>query len=104
MFRTRAAVFAATIIAAQFTPILPAVPALADPNPAIEQCDRLLPSRPASNAGECRSYITVSHNASGGEVAHHCDSLEENDPDTFDMFFTSRSECVQAFGGRGHFN
>ena len=104
MFRTRAAAFAATIILAQTTPILPASPALADPNPAIDQCRALLPSRPESNPGECRSYITVAENGSGGEVAHHCDFLEENDPETFDMFFTSRSECIQAFGGRGHFN
>jgi hypothetical protein len=104
MFRTKAAVFAVTIVAAQLTPMLPAAPAMADPNPAIERCDELLPSRPESNAGECRSYITVVENGSGGEVAHHCDSLEENDPETFDMFFTSKSECIQAFGGRGKFN
>jgi hypothetical protein len=104
MFRTRVAVFAAAITVAQFTPILPAAPAIADPNPAIDQCERLLPFRPESNPGECRSYITTANNGSGGEVAHHCDSLQENDPDTFEMFFTTRSECIQAFGGRGHFN
>ena len=27
--------------------------------------------------------------------------LAENDPDTFELLFTSRSECIQAFGLRG---
>ena len=74
------------------------------PNPAIAQCQALLPFLPASNRGECLSYITVANNESEGEVSHHCDALEENDPITFDFFFVTRSECIQAFGGRGHFN
>ena len=103
MSRTIAAVFVAAILAAGITPVVPASPARADPNPAIEQCRLLLPSLPASNRGECLSYITVTNNESEGEVAHHCDALEENDPETFDFFFVTKSECIQAFGGRGHF-
>jgi hypothetical protein len=104
MFRNSVILFAAVAISAQVAPILPASSARAEANPAIEQCRELLPYRPQSNPGECRSYITVTADGSNGEVAHHCDSLEENDPETFDMLFTSRSECIQAFGGRGHFN
>jgi hypothetical protein len=105
MFRMSAAFVAALVIAAGVTPIVPPSAARADPKAAIDLCRNvLLPNRPESNLGECLSYITVAENGSGGEVAHHCDSLEENDPVTFEMFFTSKSECIQAFGGRGRFN
>jgi hypothetical protein len=105
MFRVGSSVFAAIIVAAGVTPITTASPALADPKPEIELCrEVLLPARPASNLGECLSYITVAENESGGEVSHHCDSLEENDPETFDALFVTKSECIQAFGSRGHFN
>jgi hypothetical protein len=75
---------------------------MAQPNPAIDQCRALLPNRPASNLGECLSYITVVRNDADGDPSHHCDFLEENAPDIFDLLFTSRSECIQAFGLRGH--
>ena len=104
MIRISAAFVAAIIIAAGVTPVLPAPPALADPKPAIDLCrDVLLPARPASNLGECLSYINVAANQSQGEATHQCDFLEENDPFTFDLLFVTRSECIQAFGGRGHF-
>ncbi|MEO8456002.1 MAG: hypothetical protein ABI454_12665 [Sphingomicrobium sp.] len=105
MLRMRTAFMAALVIAAGVTPIVPASAARAEPKAAIDLCRNiLLPNRPESNLGECLSYITVAENGSAGEVAHHCDSLEENDPVTFDMFFTSKSECIRAFGGRGLFN
>jgi hypothetical protein len=81
---------------------MPASPAHADPKSAIELCqDVLMPARPNSNLGECLSYINVANNQSGGDPAHACDFLIENDPDTFELLFTTRSECIQAFGGRG---
>jgi hypothetical protein len=105
MFRTKAALIAAVVsVAAQAVLVLPSSVAYADPNPAIDQCRALLPSRPASNPGECRSYITVANNDSQGEVAHHCDSMQENDPEIFEMMFSTKSECIQAFGLRGHYN
>lgn len=105
MLRIGNSIFAAVLIAAGVTPMTPAPPALADPKPDIELCrDILLPGRPESNLGECLSYITVAENDSQGEVSHHCDTLEENDPETFDSLFVSKSECIQAFGSRGHFN
>ena len=105
MLRTSAAFLAAILLAAGATPVLPVTPALADPKPTLVLCrDVLVPARPASNLGECLSYITVAQNGSDGEPSHHCDFLEENAPDTFDLLFTSRSECIQAFGLRGHFN
>jgi hypothetical protein len=104
MFRTSAAFFGTLLTALPAVPILPASAAMAERNPAIAQCRDLLPSRPQSNAGECRSWITVAGNESDGEVSHHCDALEENDPIIFDMMFTSKHDCIQAFGGRGHFN
>src|SRR5439155_8964398 len=64
MARTIIAVFVAAILAAGVTPVVPASPARADPNPAIAQCRALLPFRPASNLGECLSYITVANNES----------------------------------------
>ena len=95
--------FIATIVAAVVSPIAPASPAFADPKPAIELCrDVLLPNRPASKLGECLSYINVATNQSEGEPSHQCDFLEENDPFTFDLLFVTRSECIQAFGSRGH--
>ena len=104
MFRTSTALVAAIVLAAGVTPVMPASPAMAQPNPAIDQCRTLLPNRPASNLGECLSYITVVRNDSEGDPSHHCDFLEENAPDIFDLLFTSRSECIQAFGLRGHFH
>ena len=102
MFRIGTALCAVTIIAAGFTPAIPASPALAANKPAIDLCrDVLLPNRPASNLGECLSYINVSANDSDGVPSHECDFLQENDPDTFDMMFVTKSECIQAFGGRG---
>jgi hypothetical protein len=102
MTRFGAAFATAIVIAAGVTPILPALPAQAQPKAAIALCrDVLLPARPASNLGECLSYITVAQNGSNGDPSYHCDSLEENAPDIFDMMFTSKSECIQAFGLRG---
>jgi len=103
MIRISAAFTAAIVIAAGVTPVAPASRALADPKPAIELCrDVLVPARPASNLGECLSYINVAANQSEGEASHQCDFLMENDPFTFDLLFVTRSECIQAFGGRGH--
>lgn len=105
MSRIGSSVFAAILFAAGITPLTPASPALADPKPEIALCrDVLLPARPASNLGECLSYITVAENESEGEVSHHCDTLQEDDPDTFYALFVTKSECIQAFGSRGHFN
>lgn len=105
MFKKSVAFAAAVVIATGVTPITPASPARADPKPAIGLCrEVLLPNRPASNLGECLSYITVAQNGSDGVPSHECDSLQENDPDTFDLLFVTKSECIQAFGGRGHFN
>src|SRR5689334_10247926 len=105
MVRIGSSVFAALLIAAGVTPMTAASPALADPKPEIELCrDVLLPGRPESNLGECVSYITVAENGSEGEVSHHCDTLEENDPETFYALFVTKAECIQAFGSRGHFN
>lgn len=101
MFRTGAALVAAVVMAAGVTPVLPAAPARAAANTGIAICHELLPSRPNSNLGECLSYINVAENQSGGDASHACDFLIENDPDTFDLMFTSRSECIQAFGLRG---
>jgi hypothetical protein len=104
MFRIGAAFVAFGILAAGVAPIVPASPALADPNPGIALCRNvLLPGRPASNLGECLSYINVAENQSKGEPAHACDFLEENDPFVFELLFVSRSECIQAFGSRGQF-
>ena len=101
MIKTSIALIA-TIIAASACPVMAASPALADPKPVIELCrDVLLPNRPASNLGECLSYINVAANESEGEASHQCDFLEENDPFTFELLFVTRSECIQAFGGRG---
>ena len=102
MSRTIAAAFVAAILAAGVVPVMPASSARAEANPAIEQCRALLPYRPASNLGECLSYINVAANESEGEASHQCDFLMENDPFTFDLLFVTRSECIQAFGGRGH--
>ena len=105
MFKISVAFVAAVVIAAGVTPVLPVTSARANPKAEIELCrEVLLPSRPASNLGECLSYITDAENGSGGEVSHACDSLQENDPFTFELLFVSKSECIQAFGGRGHFN
>ena len=105
MFRISTTLGATITLAAGVTPLIHASPALADPKPAIALCrDVLLPNRPASNLGECLSYITVAENESQGEPSHQCDFLEENDPFTFELLFVSRSDCIQAFGGRGHFN
>ena len=94
--------FAAILIAAGFTPLAPIAPALADQNPAVALCQNvLLPARPNSNLGECVSYINAANNQSDGEPAHACDFLIENDPDTFELLFDSRSQCIQAFGNRG---
>jgi hypothetical protein len=104
MIRISAAFTAAILIATGITPLAPASTALADPRPAIDLCrDVLVPARPASNLGECLSYINVATNQSEGEASHQCDFLEENDPFTFELLFVTRSECIQAFGGRGHF-
>jgi hypothetical protein len=103
MIRNSAAFIAAIVIAVGLTPVAPASPALAGPKPVIKLCrDVLLPARPASNLGECLSYINVAANESEGEASHQCDFLMENDPFTFDLLFVTRSECIQAFGGRGH--
>jgi hypothetical protein len=103
MIRISTALIAAIVIAVGITPVAPTSPALADPKPAIDLCrDVLLPGRPASNLGECLSYINVAAK-SEGEASHECDFLMENDPSTFDLLFVTRSECIQAFGGRGHF-
>ena len=103
MLKTSAAVFAAMLFVAGVTPIMPAAPAQAEPKLAIELCrDVLLPARPASNLGECLSYIAVAQNESDGEASHACDFLAENDPFTFELLFVSKSECIQAFGLRGH--
>ena len=105
MLRIGAAFVAAVVIAAGVTPLAPAAPARADQKAAIDLCrDVLLPGRPESNLGECLSYINVAQNQSNGVPSHACDFLQENDPDTFEMLFTSKPECIQAFGGRGHFN
>jgi hypothetical protein len=105
MIRITSAFIAAIVIAAGITPVAPASPALADAKPAIDLCrDVLLPARPASNLGECLSYMNVATNDSEGVASHQCDFLEENDPFTFELLFVTRSECIQAFGGRGHFN
>ena len=104
MSRTGAALVAAGLLVAQLTPILPATPAFADPNPAIGQCRELLPSRPNSNQGECISYINTAGNGSQGEVAHFCDYLEENDPVIFEMMFVSRTDCIHAYGLRGRYH
>lgn len=105
MFRIGGSFFAAILMATGTTPLMPASSALADPKPEIQLCrDVLLPGRPESNLGECVSYITVAENESQGEVSHHCDTLEENDPQTFYSLFVTKSECIQAFGSRGHFN
>lgn len=101
MFRIGAALIAAVVMAAGVTPIMAASPARAAANPGIAICHELLPSRPNSNFGECLSYINVAKNQSGGEPSHACDFLIDNDPDTFDLLFASRSECIQAFGLRG---
>jgi hypothetical protein len=103
MFRINTMVCAATILAAAITPVAAPSPAFAEANPAIDQCRALLPNRPASNLGECLSYINVAANQSEGEASHECDFLEENDPFTFDLLFVTRSECIRAFGGRGSF-
>jgi hypothetical protein len=104
MIRVSAAIIAAIVIAAGISPVAPASPAMADPKPAIGLCrDVLLPARPASNLGECLSYINVAANESEGEASHQCDFLQENDPFTFDLLFVTRSECIKAFGGRGQF-
>ena len=103
MIRISSALIAAIVIAIGINPVAPASPALADPKPAIDLCrDVLLPARPASNLGECLSYINVAANESEGEASHECDFLMENDPFTFDLLFVTRSECIQAFGSRGH--
>jgi hypothetical protein len=102
MFRNSTALCAAIILVTCVTPVMSASPAMAAPKPAIDLCrDVLLPSRPASNLGECLSYINVATNGSAGVASHECDFLEENDPVTFDLLFVTRSECIQAFGGRG---
>src|SRR5438874_126684 len=102
MSRTIVAVLVAAILTAGVTSVMPASPARAEANPAIDQCRALLPYRPASNLGECLSYINVAANKSAGEASHECDFLEENDPFTFDLLFVTRAECIQAFGSRGH--
>jgi hypothetical protein len=104
MLRISTVFCVATIFAATITPIAPVSPALADPKPAIDLCrDVLLPARPASNLGECLSYINVATNDSEGVASHQCDFLQENDPFTFELLFVTKSECIQAFGSRGHF-
>jgi hypothetical protein len=101
MFKIGAA-FLAAVVVAGVTPVLPAAPARADTKASIELCrEVLLPGRPASNLGECLSYINVAQNGSEGEVSHFCDFLQENDPDIFEMMFTSKHECIQAYGQRG---
>jgi hypothetical protein len=105
MIRVSSAFIAAIVIAVGITPVAAVSPALADPKPAIDLCrDVLLPARPASNLGECLSYINVATNDSEGVASHQCDFLMENDPFTFDLLFVTRSECIRAFGGRGRFN
>jgi hypothetical protein len=102
MFRISAALVASVVLAAGVTPVLPAAPARAESKAAINLCrDILLPARPASNLGECLSYINASNNQSDGVVSHFCDFLIENDPDTFELLFVSRSECIRAYGLRG---
>jgi hypothetical protein len=102
MFRIGAALVAAVVIATGVTPLTPASPAMAAQNPAVGLCrDVLLPGRPASNLGECLSYINDANNESDGVVSHFCDFLIENDPDTFELLFVSRPECIQAYGLRG---
>ena len=101
MSKAIAAAFMAAILVTGATPVMPASPARAEANAAIDQCRALLPYRPASNLGECVSYINVAANESEGETSHQCDFLEENDPFTFDLLFVTRSECIRAFGGRG---
>ena len=103
MFRITTMLCGATILAAAITPMAAPSPAFAKANPAIDQCRALLPYRPASNLGECLSYINSATNESEGEASHECDFLMENDPFTFDLLFVTRSECIQAFGDRGHF-
>ena len=101
MFRLRYAL-AVMFVAVGFTPVAPVSPAQADSNPAVALCRYvLLPARPASNLGECVSYINTANNQADGEPAHECDFLAENDPDTFELLFTTRSQCIQAFGLRG---
>jgi hypothetical protein len=103
MFRISAAIAAVCIIAGGVTPILPPSPAHADANPAVDLCrEVLVPLRPNSNLGECVSYINAAANDSGGEASHFCDFLIENDPDTFELLFVSKPECIQAYGDRGH--
>jgi hypothetical protein len=102
MFRTSIALVAAIAIAAGFAPIAPAAPAIAAQNSAVDLCRTvLLPGRPASNLGECSSYINVAQNGSDGEVSHFCDFLQENDPDIFELMFVSKSECIHVYGQRG---
>jgi hypothetical protein len=103
MMRTRIALAAAATLFAGAVPVMPAAPAQAKANPAIEQCRAILPLLPESNLGECLSWITVAENGAGGEVSHHCDALQENSPEIFEMLFLTKSECIQAFGGRGPF-
>ena len=103
MLRTSVALVAAIMLAAGATPIFPSSPALAGANPAIDECRVLLPNLPASNLGKCASYITVVANDSDGEASHACTWLQDNDPFTFELLFATRSECIQAFGSRGHF-
>ena len=68
MFKISVALVASVVIAAGVTPVLPAAPAGAEPKAAIDLCrDVLLPARPASNLGECLSYINVATNGSDGE-------------------------------------
>src|SRR5438445_9727377 len=102
MLRVGAALVAAVVMAAGVPPVMPAAPARAEANPGIAICRDLLPSRPNSNLGECLSYINVATNESEGDASHACEFLIDNDPDTFDLLFVTRSECIQAFGLRGH--
>lgn len=102
MFRTSIALVAAIALATGITPLAPAAPAAAAQNPAVDLCRSvLLPARPASNLGECASYIKVAQNGSDGEVSHFCDFLAENDPYIFELLFVSKPECIHAYGGRG---
>ena len=99
--RNSIGITAALALATGVTPVLPAAPAQAEQNPGIEQCRAILPFLPESNLGECLSWINTAANGAGGEVAHHCDALQENDPETFEMMFATKSECIHAFGNRG---
>ena len=105
MKRTKVTLVAAAgALVAGVTPLGPAAPARAEANPAVDQCRALLPYLPASNLGECLSFITVAANGSNGFATHDCDSFEENDPELFYLIFVSKSECIRLMKAGQHGN